>query len=246
MKLLADLHVHTVASGHAYSTVEEIARAAESKGLQMVALTDHGPAMPGGPHEYHFGNLRVMPPRINGVEILQGVEANVIDRLGRLDIREVYLKRLDIVLAGFHSICLPPAGVEENTQAMVNALRNPYVDIIVHPGNPEFPIDFEQVVRVAAIEGKALELNNSSFFVRRGSRETCGEIASLIRRFGVWTAISSDAHISFDVGEMGQALELALAAGIDEAQILNLNAARVRAFLAARGKKRFASHLDRP
>ena len=157
MKILADLHVHSIASGHAYSTVDEIIRAAADAGLEMVALTDHGPAMPGGPHEYYFGNLRILPHRLYGVEILQGVEANIMDEKGSLDLRDVYLNRLDIILAGFHSVCIKPGSREHNTAAMINALQNPHVDIIVHPGNPEYPIDVEQVVRHAKHAGKALE-----------------------------------------------------------------------------------------
>lgn len=240
MKILADLHVHSIASGHAYSTVEEIARAAADKGLEMVALTDHGPAMPGGPHEYYFGNLRILPHRIYGVEILQGVEANVIDDKGSLDLREVYLKRLDIILAGFHSICLEPGSRKYNTSAMINALKNPYVDIIVHPGNPDYPIDAEEVVCLAKRAGKALEINNSSFLVRKGSSETCLEIAKLVSHYGTWVSISSDAHISSSVGEVLTALQLALDAGIPENCILNLSAARVTSFLGSRGRKRFA------
>jgi putative hydrolase len=239
MKILADLHIHSIASGHAYSTVEEIARAAAETGLEMVALTDHGPAMPGGPHEYYFGNLRILPHRLHGVEILQGVEANIMDDKGLLDLREVYLKRLDIILAGFHSICMEPGCREYNTAAMVNALKNPYVDIIVHPGNPDYPIDAEEVVRQAKRAGKALEINNSSFLVRQGSRETCLEIARLVRQYGAWVSISSDAHFSSSVGEVSTALQLALDAGIPENCILNLSAARVTSFLASRGRKRF-------
>jgi putative hydrolase len=240
MRLLADLHVHTLASGHAFSTIEEVARAAGEKGLEMVALTDHGPAMPGGAHEYYFGNLRVLPDRLLGVEILRGVEANVLDVNGRLDLPELYLERLDLVLAGLHVPCLPPAGKAANTLAMISALRNPYVDIVVHPGNPEFPVDFAEVVRVAAAEGKALELNNSSFLVRKGSREFCAEVARLARHFGAFVSIGSDAHFSEDVGKFDQAVELALAAGILPEQVVNISARRAGEFLAARGKKRFA------
>jgi len=239
MRLLADLHVHTLASGHAFSTVEEVVRAAAEKGLEMVALTDHGPAMPGGAHEYHFGNLRVLPDLLQGVEVLRGVEANVLDVHGRLDLPEVYLERLDLVLAGLHVPCLPPADRAANTLAMVNALRNPHVDIVVHPGNPEFPVDFTEVVRVAAAEGKALELNNSSFLVRKGSREFCEEVARLARQFGALVSIGSDAHFSGDVGNFAQAVELALAAGVLPEQVLNSSARKVSEFLTARGKKRF-------
>ncbi len=244
MKLFADLHVHTVASGHAYSTVEEIARAAAARGLSMVALADHGPAMPGGPFEYHFANLRVLPPVIHGVEVLHGVEANILDAQGTLDLREAFLKRLDIVLAGLHTLCLSPMDREQNTQALLNALRNPYVDIIVHPGNPDFPIDTERVVLAARDLGKALEINNSSFFVRRGSDSVCREIAGLLRRHGCLVSVSSDAHTAYDVGELSRAMELVLEAGIPQQSILNQSAERVKQFLAGRGKKRFAARQE--
>lgn len=54
MNLLADLHTHTVANGHAFSTVKEMAEAAAGRGLKMIGVTDHGINMPGGPHEYYF------------------------------------------------------------------------------------------------------------------------------------------------------------------------------------------------
>ena len=60
MKFLTDLHIHTVASGHAYSTIEEIARAAGEKGLEIIAITDHTAGMPGGAHDFHFQNLGVV------------------------------------------------------------------------------------------------------------------------------------------------------------------------------------------
>jgi putative hydrolase len=239
MKILADLHIHTLASGHAYSTMTEVAEAACQKGLELVAVTDHGPAMPGGPHEYYFGNLRVLPDKLHGVKILAGVEANILDEHGTLDMKEVYLERLDLVLAGLHTPCLKSLCRECNTQALTSALQNPYVDIVVHPGNPDFPIHLEKVVRVAAKLGKVLEINNSSFLVRKGSAKACLEIARLCRQYGARISISSDAHIATDVGEFGHALETARLAGIPEENIINLNAARVEQYLAERGKIRF-------
>jgi len=240
MRILADLHVHTLASGHAYSTIGEIAAAAAAKQLELVAITDHGPAMPGGPHEYYFGNLRVLPAEIAGVTILRGAEVNILDELGRLDLQEAYLKELDIVLVGLHNVCAEVLCRERNTRALVNALHNPYVDIVVHPGNPDFPIVLEEVVCAAKKLGKALEINNSSFLVRQGSNESCLEIAQLARQHDLLISISSDAHCAADVGKLERALALALQAGVPENNILNLNAERVKRFLAGRGKARFA------
>lgn len=70
-KLVVDTHTHTVASGHAYSTIIENCIEASKKGIELIAMTDHGPAMPGGPHIFHFGNLKVIPRYIHGVEVLK-------------------------------------------------------------------------------------------------------------------------------------------------------------------------------
>ena len=82
MRILMDLHTHTVASGHAYSTIMENAKAAAEKGLEGIAMTDHGPAMPGGAHLYHFWNLTALPQQIAGVRVLRGVEERAALVLG--------------------------------------------------------------------------------------------------------------------------------------------------------------------
>src|SRR5665647_2512149 len=149
MQFVADLHVHTVASGHAYSTVKEIACAAAEKGLAMIALTDHGPGMPGGAHAYHFSNQIAIPDSLFGVRVLKGIEANVMDRQGKLDLDDLRLGKLDIVAVGLHTVCAPYGTVQENTAMMLAAMQNPFVDVIVHPGNPEYLIDEEAVVKEA-------------------------------------------------------------------------------------------------
>jgi putative hydrolase len=83
-KINADLHTHTVASGHAYSTVDEMARGAFNKGIKLIGITDHGPKLPGGPNVYHFGNFSIVPDELYGVRIVKGVEANILKN-GKLD-----------------------------------------------------------------------------------------------------------------------------------------------------------------
>lgn len=239
IKPVADLHIHSIASGHAYSTIEEIAKAAAGKGLQMIALTDHGPAMPGAPHHYYFGNLRVLPKEIGGLRILKGVEANIINDQGDLDLEKPYLERLDVILAGFHADCFPAADREVCTRAMLNALDNPYVDIIVHPGNPEFPVDFDTVIRRAAEKGVPMELNNSSFCgSRRGSENYCPRVAELIAEYGAMMVINSDAHYAGDVGEFAYALEAVQKAGVSQEQVLNTSVEKVMDYLAQRRSSR--------
>lgn len=239
MKFLADLHIHTISSGHAYSTVLENARAAADKGLEMIAITDHGPAMPGAPHIYHFGNLRILPDELFGVRILKGVEANVIDRAGNLDLPVDRLAPLDIVLAGLHSICTPEGSVEENTEMMVNALKNPWVDILVHPGNPEFLIDAEAVVQAATEYDVAIEINNSSLKLSRiGSRPYCEKILGLAKQYKTKIIVGTDSHFALSIGNFSEAIALLEKYEIDPNTVLNTSIASINSHLARRSNRR--------
>lgn len=241
IKPVADLHIHTISSGHAFSTVSEIIEAARNKGLAMVAITDHGPAMPDGPHLYYFRNLQVLPSEVGGLKILKGVEANIINEQGELDLPKSHLERLDIILAGFHTKCFPSNDPEVCTRAMLNAIDNPFVDIVVHPGNPEFPVNFEIIIKRAAEKGVPLELNNSSFCgSRRGSEHYCPQVAKLIASCGALAVIGSDAHFAGDVGRFELALEVVQEAGVRPEQVLNTSVEKVLDYLAQRRNLRQA------
>ena len=242
MRFVADLHIHTVASGHAYSTVMENAQVAQQKGLEMIALTDHGPEMPGGPHAYHFSNQLAVPEELFGIRILKGIEANIIDRKGKLDLDLFRLSQLDIVLAGLHALCSPSGSVAENTEAMVNAIKNPFVDIIVHPGNPEFLIDALAVVQAAVKYDVALEVNNSSLTVsRKGSLPHCDQIAALAKQYGAKLVIGSDSHFCAHVGDFGAAVELLEKNNIPEEMVINTSIERIWAHLRRRNNRRNAN-----
>lgn len=234
MRIAVDTHTHSVASGHAYSTVEEMARAAKRRGLSGFVLTDHGPAMTGGTHPYHFGNLRALPEKLHGVRLYRGVEANILDGTGRVDLEPSYLEKLDFVLAGLHDICLPPGTQEENTRALEAALANPYVDAVSHPGNPVYPVDFGRVVRAARESGKAIELNASSLRVRAGSDAPCQAIARLCAELGTRVVCGSDAHWSGDVGRVDSAVALARQARLPVALVVNASRASFDRFVEER------------
>ena len=233
MKIIADLHTHTLASGHAYSTVNELALAAAHVGLAALGLTDHGPAMPGGPHRYHFCAMRFIPRQIAGVRILRGIEANVLDVRGTLDLEESVLEDLDFVMAGLHENCgYCGRDIDQNTETLLAVMANPRVKCISHPGNPIFPSHYEQIVRAALATGTALEINNSSLSLsRKGSRSNCTEIARLCARIGAPVMIGSDAHIAQGVGVFDDALKLVEEAGITEEQVINASLPRLLQFL---------------
>ena len=120
MKYVIDTHTHTIMSGHAYTTLLENVKEASKKGIEILGVTEHGPQMPGGPHEYYFGNIKVIPRKIDGVTILRGCEANILDFQGNLDIPEWIQERLDIIIASLHEPCVNPGSREENTRALLN------------------------------------------------------------------------------------------------------------------------------
>jgi putative hydrolase len=171
--------------------------------------------------------------------VLKGIEANVMDRFGRLDLDDFRLSKLDIVAVGLHTICAPYGTVKENTAMMLAAIRNPFVDVIVHPGNPEYLIDEEAVVKEAVRCDVALEVNNSSLTVsRKGSLSHCDNIVALAREFKAKLIFGSDSHFCETVGEVSMTAELLKKNSVPEEQVVNTSIERVLAHLNRRANHR--------
>lgn len=239
LNLVGDLHTHTVASGHGYSTVLEIAQVAKRKKLEVVAITDHSPLMPGGPPSIYFEARGHFPLQIEGVKIYFGAEVDIVDEEGTLALEDRLLNRLDIVIVSFHPQVFPPASRDINTQALLRAIENPLVDIIAHPGNPRYPLDYEKVVEEAVNRGKVIEINNSSFAVsRKGSKENCRLIAQEVKKQGGWVVVSSDAHFCEEVGEFREARNLLEEIGFSSHQVLNSTKDNIERFLNRKGGKK--------
>ena len=88
MKIVLDTHAHTIVSGHAYNTIREMAQMAKEKGLEAFALTEHAPQMPGTCHEFYFQNLHIVPREMYGVRLFMGVELNIMNEKGEVDLPE--------------------------------------------------------------------------------------------------------------------------------------------------------------
>ena len=226
MDILIDTHVHTVSSGHAYSTIDEIARFAKDNNLEIVAITDHSPAMPGGAHPFYFGNIRVLPEYIRGVKILKGVETNIIDYDGNIDFDSDVLKGLDLVIASFHPPCIESSDKETITKTVMKTIENPYVHIIGHPGDDRYPMDFEKVVKHAKKHNVLLEVNNASLrptSLRVGVRDNLIEILKYSIKYAHPVVLGSDAHFHEDVGGFKESIELFKEVDFPEDLIINLN-----------------------
>lgn len=239
MEIQVDLHTHTVASGHAYSTLSENALAASRRGIKLLGMTDHAPSMPGAPHLYHFGNLAIIPEELYGVRILPGVEANIISHDGELDMPIQYLSRMKLVLVGLHVICYPGGTSEQNTQAYIKAMENPFTDMMVHPGRPDFELDLERIAHMSAKLNVPVEINNSSLAKeKRGAWGNCRRFARYMVQYKGPVILGSDAHFWDRVGDFSYALELVHEVGISENQVLNTSSDRVLEYLAARRNDR--------
>lgn len=204
MKIAVDTHSHTIVSGHAYSTMKEMTEAAKERGLEAVALTEHAPNMPGTCHEFYFQNYRVIPRKSGAVHVMMGVELNIMDENGSVDLPQSLLKTMDLTIASIHTPCYGESvSREKNTKAYLNVMKNPYIHIIGHPDDGRFPVDYEAVVRGAKETHTLLEINNSSLRpggFRAGTWENAREMLEICKKEGVYITTGSDAHIADDVG----------------------------------------------
>ncbi len=211
MKDYADLHTHTIASGHAYNTILEMVHAAAQKKLPILGISDHAPAMRGTMDDVYFWNFKAIPPVIEGVRVLFGCELNILDYKGTIDLSEKALKRLDYTIASLHDLCLPFGTKEENTAAVLGVMENPYVKIIGHPDDGRYPLDLEAVVKAAKKHKKLLEINNSSLLPsssRLQARENDLVLLEHCKHYEVPVLLGSDAHFMTAVGRHDSAISL--------------------------------------
>ena len=241
MELIADLHTHTVLSGHAFSTVKENAQAGANAGLAMLANTDHGPAMPGASQAvYHFFNQHILPREIEGVRILRGAEVNILGDAAKMDVSPEILARLELVIGSLHDVTIEQGDERTNTDRLVAAVESGLVDIIGHPGNPYFPLEAERLVRACKEHEVAIEVNNTSMSgtVRPGSRENMRQILELCAAEQALVSVGSDAHWMDQVGRLDAAVGLLQEAGFPESLVVVADETRLQDFLAMRGERR--------
>ena len=244
MALLADYHTHTKYSrnGHGKSTVEENVRVAYEKGLRQIAITDHGF------NQKTFGIRRKDMPQLKAdvedakerypIDVLIGVEANLLDSQGNIDIVDSDYDNLDILLCGFHKLVKSTStreqckfilknimcGIfhhtrtrqrEKNTNAYINAMRKYDIDIITHL-NHDCKVDVEKVARVAKETNTLIELNGKRLGMNDKEILKCYEL-------GCKFVINSDAHHCKRVGECHRGLQAALRLRLPESCIVNYN-----------------------
>lgn len=229
-----DLHTHTIASGHAYCTLREMAKAASDKGLELLGITEHAPKMPGSCHNYYFHNLKALPREMYGIRLMLGAEVNIMDADGNVDLEERELKSLDVVIASLHLPCMTPASCKENTNAYLNTMKNPYVNIIGHPDDGRYEIDYKALVEGAKEYGKILELNNHSLeptCFRKNAWENDTRMLELCREYRVPIVMGSDAHFDETIGEFDCARALLTELDFPEELVLNRSVSELKGYV---------------
>jgi len=241
MFIYADYHTHTVFS-HGKGTIEDNVKVAIKKGLKEIAISDHGPKHIGfGIKKKRYSEMRKIIDELNEkyseIKILLGLEANILDIDGNIDIDDEMLKLNDILLAGYHFGSMPTKIFRDsklhyynfmysksetlyrkakkyNTLSLVNAMKKNNIDIITHPG-AKGPIDLLEVARVASQTNTALEINSSHGFL------TVEDIKNTMHIEDLKYVISSDAHTAENVGNFKKALDRVKEASLLASRILN-------------------------
>lgn len=232
-KFLLDIHTHTLASGHAYGTIREMAAEAKEKGLKLLGLSEHGPNIPGACDPFYFLNLKVVPRELYGVEILHGSEINVLNN-GQLDLEQKYIDCLDYAIVGIHTQCYENVGKDKNTENLISCMKHEKVFFVSHPDDDHTPLDYEKLVPAAKQYHVALEVNNSTFMKiekRWNCIENYKKMLKLCQQYNTPIIVGTDAHDPYWVGDFTLACRFLEEIGFDEKLILNTDVNKLKEFI---------------
>lgn len=243
MRLVGDYHTHTIYS-HGKGSIEDNVKVAIKKGLKEIAICDHGPG------HFLYGvkkkNIPFMKEeilRLNdkyseyGINILLGVEANLIGFDGMIDMDEELIDNTDILLLGYHYGVIPASfgdgiglyiknplsklsgigkeeSIELNTLAFIKAINKYPIDFITHPG-AKAKLNIRELSKAACKVGTSLEIN-----AKHG--ELSIESIKIAMEEEVDFIVNSDAHTPEDVGNIEKSLERIRAANLPLDRIKNI------------------------
>ena len=241
-RMVFDHHTHTVYS-HGKGSIEDNVKQAVAKGLESIAITDHGPGhLTYGLDRNKLPQMRAeideLQVKYSQIKILLGVEANTLRVEPFLDVAPDERKDYDILLAGYHFGILHAGMVPnylnkhaglfggetstlkvKNTAMMLDALyyneeHGNHIDVLTHPGD-KGPFDIADIARACADTATFIEINDKHHHL------TVDEI-KIAAAFDVKFIIGSDAHIPARVGSFEGPLKRALEAGLDPERIVNI------------------------
>ncbi len=221
----ADLQVHSTYSDGKLSMLE-MARAAAKRGIKVIAFTDHSVSLgvTGGlsieKHKKQAAEIKKIQKELgDSILVLHASEVE-IKADGSLDYPDEFLASLDLVLASMHSSLRQPR--EKVTQRMLNAIRNPHVDIIGHPTGRLIPdregadLDMDALLNAAADTGVALEIN-----AHPARLDLDDMYARRAKDMGIPISINTDSHSEADLDLLFYGVATARRAWLTKEDVIN-------------------------
>ncbi len=234
-----DYHAHSIFSGCGVHTVLEMLTRAKELGLKGMGITDHGPELKGHLNGVFFN--RVFEP-VQGIRLLKGLECNLTSEKGEIDCLMDFMQYMDVILLGIHHNTQTGMDKSVYTDMIIAAMqKNPYIDILVHLNDPQYPVEFEPVAQAAKGLGMVVEINNSKLLLNRVTQETTEEMLEACMKAGCRAALCSDAHAVNEIGRDDAIQPVLKKLGFPEDLIVNPNAEEGFAFIEERReiKKRY-------
>lgn len=235
---LSDMHTHSIASGHGTTrTISEMTKQAAARGLKLLGITDHGPATLAAGTPSYFRSLTFSPRKRFGVDLLYGIELNILDTEGHVDLEEELLSRLDYAIASMHAQNYRSKSRKENTLAYINAMKNPHIKILGHCDNPHYPVDYEALAVCAKKHQVLFEINEASlapYGYRGDTTANNREILRCCAKYQVPVVLSSDSHGADHIGDFTYAAEFVHQAMFPQNLIYNNQIPKLKVFLQTR------------
>jgi DNA polymerase (family X) len=221
----ADLQTHSTWSDGKLSMLE-MARAAAKRGIKVIAFTDHSVSLgvtqglSMEDHKQQAAEIKKIQKQLgDSILVLHASEVE-IKADGTLDYPDEFLATLDLVVASLHTSLRQPR--DKVTQRVINAIRNPHVDIIGHPTGRLIPdregadLDMEAVLKAAAETGVALEINASPY------RLDLDDIhARRAKELGIPLSINTDSHSEADFDMLPYGVATARRAWVTKEDVIN-------------------------
>ncbi len=236
MNYLSDLHTHSIASGHGTdATISDMAKAAAKKGLQLLGITDHGPATLASGTASYFRSLTYAPKKRFGVDLLYGIELNILDEKGTVDLEDDLLQKLDYAIVSMHPQTYPSGSRQENTCAFLHAMEHPGVRILGHADDVRYDVDYDVLAIHAKENGVIFEINEASLApdgYRGDTKANCRKILRSCIRYDLPILLSSDSHGTAQIGDFPYAEVFLREEAFPESFVLNNQISRLKAIFS--------------
>ncbi len=235
-----DLHAHTHFSRCGLHSIIEMLEAARAREMTALAITDHGLSLGGHINSSFYERLH---DPVDGIRLLKGIESNVVDHEGTVDCPREFLPYMDVVLLGLHHNISHKLKPQEYTDMVIRALdANPYIAVITHPNDPNFPVEMSRLAAECAERGVALELNNSKIVYNRVESRHVEALIDACKVHACPVVINSDSHAVNEVGDDSAMRPFVQRQGLPRELIRNRDAQEGMAFVAC-AKERIQSYL---